>query len=70
MSDAIVHKPFDLGLGVTIGDRRDVKVNDVCHVQVCGYQATLIYGVRNAPAKYLVICFEEVETLRVLDETW
>ena len=70
MSDAIVHRPYDLGLGVSLGDKRDVGVCDACHVQFFQGSAVLIWEVLDAPEPFLVISFADVETLRVLDETW
>jgi len=70
LNDKIVFTPYDLGLGVTLGDKREVLVGGMCHVQFLAHQLILIWEVAQAPKPFLVVTFDDVETLRVLDETW
>ncbi len=70
MSDAIVHTPYDLGLGVTLGIDCEVGVCDTCHVQILTNNLILIWEVLGAPKPFLAITFGEIQAVRVLDETW
>ncbi len=70
MSDDIVHTPYDLGLGVDVGDKREVAVSENCHVRFYRSRLTLIWEVKGAPKPFLVVNFEDVEVVRVLEETW
>jgi hypothetical protein len=70
LSDPIVHTPYDLGLGVTLGWEREVQVGDTCHVQLHHPDLILIWEVWGAPKPLLVVTFCAVQTVRVLDEMW
>ncbi|NQX95889.1 MAG: hypothetical protein HRT64_13400 [Erythrobacter sp.] len=70
MSHEIIHTAHDLGLGVSFGAGRDVRVPGTCWVYVGGGITALVWEVVGTGKPLLLITFEEAETVRVLDETW
>lgn len=70
MSDPIIYTPYDLGLGISLGDKREADVTGDCLVHSGGGLTALLWEVVRAPKPLLLITFEQCETLRVLDETW
>ncbi|MEM1195561.1 MAG: hypothetical protein AAGH57_05610 [Pseudomonadota bacterium] len=70
MSDLIQHTPYDLGVGVSLGHGKQAEVGGRCFTQHYLNQAVLIWEVFETTAPYLIITFDDVETLRILDETW
>lgn len=70
MSDPITHTPYDLGIGVELGDKREADTTGRCFAQWAGRNAVLIWELWGAPKPLITIAFDEVLTLRVLDETW
>lgn len=70
MSDLIRHTSYDLGVGVTLGHRKQAEVGSCCFTQYYLNQVMMIWEVFETTAPYLVITFDDVEALRILDETW
>jgi len=70
VSDAIIHTPYDLGIGIDLGVQHEADTRGECFAQWAGTSAVLIWELWGAPKPLIAIRFDGVLTLRVLDETW
>jgi hypothetical protein len=70
VSGPIIHTPYDLGLGITLGDKREADATGTCYIQTGAGGTALLWEVVRAPKPLLLITFDHCEVIRELDETW
>lgn len=70
MKGEIVHTPFDLGLGFSLGLKSDVRVAHCCMMEWRSERLNLFWEIHGAEKPILLIRFYPALVARALDEMW
>lgn len=70
MRPAIIHAPYDLGLGFDLGVGCSIRVSAFCLMEWCEQRLNLFWELIGADKPILLIEFDVALVARVLDEFW